>query len=185
MRRIPVLLSVVAVVLLGIVALAGQPRVFAQDATPTMDEAMEEGLTFEALAFAAGVELASPSDLIVSRISVEAGAGFPIEESDPTTGLLIVESGAFTVQVDAPWTVSRAGSFEGAMATAVATGVYTPVVEEIASGEAATLEAGDSAFIPASVNGELRNDGDEPAVGLAFLIAPPDPSMTGGATPTP
>ncbi len=184
MRRFSVLLSVVAVVLLGIVALGAQPRVFAQEATPAADDSMEEGLTFELLAFAAGVELTSPADLIVSRIGIEPGAGFPIEESDPTTGLLIVESGAFTVQVDGPWTVSRAGSFEGAMATAEATGVYAPIVEEITSGEEVTLEAGDAAFIPPSVNGEMRNDGDEPAVGLAFLIAPPDPTMT-GATPAP
>ncbi len=184
MRPSTVLLSVVAVMLLGIAALGAQPRVFAQEATPAAGDSMEEGLTFEAIGFAAGVELTSPADLIAARIGIEPGAGFPIEASDPTTGLLIVESGTFTVRVEAPWTVSRAGSFAGAMATAEATGTYTPIVEEIASGEEVTLETGDSAFIPPSVNGEMRNDGDEPAVGLAFLVAPPE-AMMGEATPAP
>jgi len=50
-------------------------------------------------------------------------------------------------------------------------------------GEDATLEAGDVAYIPGSVNGEIRNDGDEPAVGLAVILAPG--GMLGMGTPTP
>ncbi len=184
MRRFSVLLSVIAVVLLGIVALGAQPRVFAQEATPAADESTEEGLTYEPVAFATGVEVASPADLAVFRIGFDPGAGFPLEASDSSSGILVVESGAITVQIDAPFSVSRTGSLASAMATAEATGVYEPGAEEIASGQEVTLEAGDTAYIPANVEGEMRNDSDEPAMALAFVIGPPE-DMMAEATPAP
>ena len=187
MRRISLFWSVVAIVLLGLVALAAQPPAFAQEGTPAADEAMsEEGLTYEAISFASGVDLVSPGDMIVARIGMEPGAGFAIDDSDPTGGIGVVESGSVTIWLDVPWTIARAGTFANAIATAEATGVYEPEMEEIAADEEATLEAGDSAYIPPSINGEIRNDGDEPAMLLAFLVGPPDEMMAEGegeATP--
>ena len=46
------------------------------------------------------------------------------------------------------------------------------VIEAVSAGQEMTIAAGDVAYIPGSVAGELRNDGQEPAVGLIFLIAP-------------
>jgi hypothetical protein len=97
--------------------------------------------------------------------------------------MVIVESGTFTVRVDAPWAITRAGSALAAIATAEATGAYTPPEEQISSGEEVTMGAGDAAYIPGSVSGEIRNDGEEAVVAHIVLIGPTE-AMT-GATPTP
>ena len=54
----------------------------------------------------------------------------------------------------------------------------------MAAGEAVTLEAGDAAYLPANMTGDIRNDGQDPAVALAFLVVPPE-GMMGEATPAP
>ena len=113
MRRFSVLVSLVVVMLLGILALHAQPVAFAQEATPGAGEMEPEGVTFEPVAIASGPTLPSPADMIAIRFSIEPGAGFPLEASDPTAGMLIVESGAFTVRVDADWAVSRRGYASG------------------------------------------------------------------------
>jgi len=145
---------------------------------------MPPGISFQDLALVTGVDVASPADLSVSRVTLEPGAGFPLEESDPTGGMLVVESGTFTVTSSAEMSVSRGSALNSAMATAMAGGAYAPELETIAIGEEATLEAGDAAWIPGNINGEIRNDGSETAVGLAFLIAPGG-TMMGEATPAP
>ena len=183
MRRFRVVLSALAVFLLGIVAMQAQPVVVAQEATPSADMQDPEGVTFEPLALTSGVTLPSPADLIAVRLTVDPGALLPSEASDPTGGMLIVESGTLTIRLDAAWSVSRSGSIDTAIATAEATGTFTPPGEQVASGEEATLTAGDAAYLPGSVSGEIRNDGSEPAVALAVLMAPTE-AMT-GATPVP
>jgi quercetin dioxygenase-like cupin family protein len=70
------------------------------------------------------------------------------------------------------------------MATAQATGDLGALMEAVAAGQTVTLEAGDAAYIPAHVAGEIRNEGQEPAVRLAILVLPPE-DMTGDATPAP
>jgi hypothetical protein len=86
MRRFRVVLSVLAVFLLGIVALQAQPVVVAQEATPSADMQDPEGVTFEPLALTSGVTLPSPADLIAVRLTVDPGALLPSEASDPTGG---------------------------------------------------------------------------------------------------
>lgn len=184
MRRFAVLLSVVGLTVLGTVVLGAQPRAIAQEATPAGDEMMMEGITYEPVSFGLGIDLASPSDLFVARIGLDPGTGFPIDESDPSTGLLVVESGTFTVQVEGPVTVTRGATLGEAMAEAETTEELASASEAVAAGEAVTLEAGDAAYIPASINGEIRNDGEERAVGLAFLVVPAE-GMMGAATPAP
>ena len=183
MRRFPVLVSLVAVVLLGVIALHAQPVAVAQEGTPAGEGMMEpEGVTFEPIAITSGLTLPSPADMIAARFTIEPGAVLPLEASDPTGGMLIVESGTFTVRVDAPWAISRTGTLSAAIGTAEATGTFTPSDEQIASGEEVTLGVGDAAYIPGSITGEIRNDGQEPAEGLVVLVGPTE-AMT-GATPT-
>jgi adenosylcobinamide amidohydrolase len=184
MRRIPTLMSVMAVALLGLIGLGAQSRAVAQESTPAATGMMPAGISFEELAFATGVDVPSPADVSVARIALEPGAGFPIDASDPSSGMLVVESGTFTVSASTEMSVSRGAGLNSAMATAMAGGAYAPELETIAVGEEATMEAGDAIWIPGNVDGEIRNDGSETAVGLAFLISPPGAMMT-EATPEP
>ncbi len=181
MRRVMVLISVLAVVLLGGVAVGRlSVATAAQEGTPPAEEFALEGVAFEPLGFGTAEELpAAPADLVLVRFTIDPEAGFPIE-NDPTVALVYVESGVFTIQIEAPLQVTRAATIE-AFATpgAVEEGAL-PEPEEVAAGTEVTLEAGDSVVIPPNAAGEIRNDGDEPAVGLAALVAPPE---EGGATP--
>jgi quercetin dioxygenase-like cupin family protein len=180
MRRTPAPVSALAaVVLLGALALAGLRPAIAQDATPPPGE---EGVTFAPLGFGTAEELPpAPVELVLARVTLAPGAGFPIEADDPSVGLAYVESGALTIRVEAPLRVTRAATI-AAFATPGAAGAgAVPGPEEVPAGTEVTLEAGDSVVIPANVAGEVRNDGAEPAVGLAALVAPPEEGD--GATP--
>ena len=187
MQRCRVFLSVVAVMLLGVLALQAQPVAVAQEATPSAEMGME-GLTFTLLGVVPGVTLPGAADLEVARVGFAPGAGFPIDARDPTGVLVIVESGTITAHVtEQVWTISRGGALQQAMATAGAAPDLTGVLEEIALGEEATLAAGDVAYVPGGVSGEVRNTGEEHAEALIVLAVPA--GMTLGerapdATPT-
>jgi len=184
MLRFSVVLSIVAVMLLGIIAVRVQPVAVAQEeATPSADMGPESA-TYEPVSFALGIDVPSPADLFLIRIGLEPGTGFPIEESDPAAGILLVESGTFTVQVNGPVRVTRGASLGEAMEGAESTGDLSTAAEAIAAGKAVTLEAGDAAYIPGNITGEIRNDGQERAVGLAFTFGPSEDVMT-EATPAP
>jgi quercetin dioxygenase-like cupin family protein len=183
MTRFTIFLSIVAVMLLGIVAVRVQPVAIAQEATPSADMGPEGG-TYDPVSFALGIGVPSPADLFVVRIGLEPGTGFPIEESDPSAGILLVESGTFTVQVNGPVSVTRGASLEEAMAAAESTGDLSAAAEAIAAGEAVTLKAGDAAYVPSNVTGEIRNDGQERAVALTILLGPAE-GMMAAATPAP
>ena len=182
MRRFSVLLSVIVVVLMGIVASWRKPVASGQEATPA--DVKIGGVTFEPLALATGIDLPSPGDLLVARAALDPGGVVPIEQSDPALGILLVESGTLTLQLEGPMTVTRGAGLGEAMATAQATGNVSAVMESVPAGQAVTLEAGDAAYIPANVAGEIRNEGPERAVRLAILVLPPE-SLLGEATPTP
>jgi quercetin dioxygenase-like cupin family protein len=182
MRRFAVSLSVALVVLLGVIALHAQLTAVAQEATPAGVEIGD--VTFEPVALATDIDLPSPGALFVARATLDPGGVVPIEESDPALGILLLESGTLTLQVDGPMTVTRGAGLGEAMATAEASGDFRALMESITAGQAVTLEAGDAAYIPANVAGEIRNEGQEPAVRLAFLVLPPE-AMTGEATPAP
>jgi hypothetical protein len=81
-------------------------------------------------------------------------------------------------------TVTRGAGLGEAMATAQASGDVRAVMESVPAGQAVTLAAGDAAYIPANVAGEIRNERQERAVRLAILVVPPE-VMTGEATPAP
>jgi hypothetical protein len=171
-RRFTVLLSVAAVMLLGIMTVRVHSDAVAQDATPAAGDMMQEGVSFVPLGFAAGVELPSPADLIAVRVIVDPGVSSPFAEEDPTGGMLVVESGVFTMRIETAWTVTRGGVLKQAMAAPEGDGDIAGAIEAVSAGQEATIAAGDVAYIPGSVAGELRNSGQEPAVGLIVLIAP-------------
>ena len=81
-----------------------------------------------------------------------------------------MESGEVTVRLEGAVTVTRA------------TGP-----EEVAAGTAFTLGPGESFVWPANVHGEVRNDGQEPAVTLVTYLAPAEGEAATpmAGTPTP
>jgi quercetin dioxygenase-like cupin family protein len=182
MRRFSVLLSLIVVVLLGVLALSAQLVAIAQEATPAGVKI--GGVTFEPVALATGIDLPSPGDLLVARAALDPGVVVPIEKNDPALGILLVESGTLTVQLEGPMTVTRGAGLGEAMATAEVTGDVSGLMESVPAGQAVTLAAGDAAYIPANVAGEIRNEGQERAVRLAILVLPPE-GMGGEATPAP
>jgi hypothetical protein len=143
---------------------------------------MAEGVTFEFLGLESGVDIPSPVDLIAVSISIAPGEALPLEESDPTGGMLVVESGSPTIVIGNAWRVTRSAGLSERMATVEATGDFTSLTEEIDADAETTLEVGDVAFVPGGVNGEIRNDGDEPAVMYVVLLSP---TMMGGMEGTP
>ena len=176
MRRFIVSVSLALVVLLGLVATMGRSST-AQEAfsTPGADE-------FELAPGQIGRELASgrfeaapaaPLHMGLLRVtndpgSVSSGGG----PDDPTGALILVESGAVTVRLEEPATITRA------------TGP-----EEVPADTDFTLGPGESFVWEPFVVGEVRNDGQEPAVTFAAFLAPADwvfeESTPMAGTPTP
>jgi quercetin dioxygenase-like cupin family protein len=164
-RRMLQLLSIATLSLLGFGAFPAQPPAVAQ-------EAATEEIAFEPLSLAVDVDLPSAADVLVTRVTLGPGTRSASNANDPTVAVLLVESGTFTIEIDAPLTVTRAATFSEALAAAENSGDFSGVAETIAPGEEVTLQAGDVAYIPANMRGEIRNDGQIPAVALGFLAAP-------------
>ena len=182
MRRFRVVLVLLATMLIGV-----PTAVFAQEATPSAEEFMPEGITFEPLALGTNLTLPTNGELAMIRISFEPGVGFPAEEGDPTYALVVIESGELTVRQDGPFTVMRAGALATAMSEEMAGGTFAPATEEITDGQEVTLSAGDTALFPPDVRGsEIRNNGQERAVVLVAFVGPSMAQGTPAAgTPTP
>lgn len=184
MRRVSVLLSILVTILIGgvVTGWAGS-NARAQEGTPSAEDFAPEGVTFVPVAFGTADELpATPADFILARFILEPGASFPIEANDPSAALVSIESGAITIQVDVPMTVTRAATIT-AFATPEVDESSVPPPEEIAADTEFTLEVGDSAFFPGSITGEVRNDGQETAVALLAIIGPQEGNEMG--TPAP
>ena len=166
MRRMPVLVSVVAVVLLALAA-AGRvgPAAVAQEGTPPAGGfEIAPGVTAEALAFAPGQE--APS---LYRLTFAPGVTYRVDPA-PDISLVYVEAGALTATLDAPVTITRAEATD-------APG------EAVAAGTEFTLAAGDYAAFPPLVGGEVRNDGQEPASVVVAAIVPSAMATPVAATP--
>ncbi|MDQ3044496.1 MAG: cupin domain-containing protein [Chloroflexota bacterium] len=175
MRRFAILVSLLVFVLIGAV-MVGQvgSNTFAQEATPSTDDFAPEGLTFAPIAFTTTDQLpAAPVDFYLARVTFDPGAGFPVEASDASVTLVSIESGSLTFQFDAPISVTRAATM-AAFATPGLDESAIPAPEEMAAGTEFTMTAGDSAYFPANIAGEVRNDGQEPAVVLIASIEPLD-----------
>jgi quercetin dioxygenase-like cupin family protein len=186
MRRFSVLLSLMVVVLFVTLGLHSQPIAVAQEATPAAEGFTEEGITFEPLALATELTFPATGELSISRVSFDPGAGFPIEEGDPSYALAVIESGELTVRQDGPLVVMRAGALATAIGEEMAGGAFTPATEEIAAGQEVTLAAGDTVLFPPDVGGEIRNDSQVRTVVLVAFVGPPVTEGTPTAgTPTP
>lgn len=110
----------------------------AQEASPAAGEA---GVTFELIGLGPAASLPlSPADVLLFRISLDPGAGFPIEPpANPELVLAVVESGAVTLLVDTPITVLHPTT----------EGMPGPDdFETMAAGDEFLLEEGDSALFP-------------------------------------
>lgn len=138
-------------------------NVAAQDATPAAGEGgAPAGVTFEPIAQAVVDQLPpAPADVFFLRLTLAPGASFPLNPADPSLVLVGVESGTFSVRALTEVQVARV----------VIAG--TPVAAEVvAEGVEFTLSPGESAIFPPFVAGEVRNDGQEPAVALVAGIEP-------------
>lgn len=186
MRRSASFRAVFALMLLSLAALTCTHEVMAQDATPAAGPSQaEEGVTFTPLGFAPGVALPPQGDLLLVDLQIAPSAVPTIVESDPAGGMLYVESGEFTiVNETTSWLVTRGKALDESIASGAMDD--STFLEMIEAGQETTLAEGDAAYIPGNVAGEIRNDGDTPAKGTVFLIAPG--GMMGGApegTPLP
>jgi len=135
MGRLSLLFSLIVVVLLTVLAPPAQPVAIAQEATPAAVKIA--GVTFEPVALAAGIDLPSPGDLFVARAALDPGGAVPIAQGDPALGILLVESGTLTVQLEGPMTVTRGAGLGAAMATPDATRDVSALMESIPAGQAA------------------------------------------------
>jgi hypothetical protein len=185
MRRTASFLAVFALIFLSLAALASPRWVMAQDGTPPAGPPPEEeGVTFTPLGFASGVALPSQGDLILVDLELEPGAVSTFLESDPTGGMLYVESGEFTVvNKTSQLSVTRGQAMQDAMAAGSMDD--SSFLETIEAGQETTLAEGDVVYVPGNIAGEIRNDGDTPAEGTIFLIAPGGTLAASEGTPTP
>jgi hypothetical protein len=185
MRRIASFLAVFALVLVSLAALASPRWALAQDGTPAAGPPPEEeGVTFTPLGFAPGVALPSQGDLILVDLALEPGAVSTFLESDPTGGMLYVESGEFTVvNKTSQLSVTRGQAMQEAMAAGSMDD--SSFFETIEAGQETTLAEGDVVYVPGNIAGEIRNDGDTPAEGTIFLIAPGGTLAASEGTPAP
>jgi len=134
----------------------------AQESTPVADMIGVEiapGVTFELVASSE-----DPPSLYRLRIAPEATLSFA---GDPAISLVYVESGALSLQMDAPVSDARPDAASG---------------DEV---DAVTLSQGDYFVLPPLVAGEMRNEGEDP---VSILIAAITPSLipaTANGTPVP
>ena len=164
--------SLLAMPALALALLA--PAALAQEASPPADgPPMMEGVSVSFIGAAPISELPpNPAVMAAVRLTLEPGAGFPAEPTDPTASFLLVESGQVTIVAVDPVPIGRADEEE---------------FGEVAAGEEVVLNPGDTAFARPFIAAGLRNDGDEPAVLLLINIVDADDIEGGGpeATPVP
>ncbi len=175
MRRLSVVLLSM-VILVGSLVFGGGRLVAAQDATPAAGDegAPPDGVSFEFLSgMGTDVLPSAPVNVFLVRVTIAPGASSPIEANDPSLALAVVVAGAVSFNIEAPVTVLHSVGNEEQTAADF---------EEMPAGQDFTMEVGDSALFPASVAGEVRNDGTEDAVLLAAII---EPNGEEGATPVP
>ena len=171
MPRISVLVSVLAVVLAGLLAVGRPSLVAAQEASP---EAEDGG--FAPLAFAMVDSLPpAPALVVLFRITYEPGASFAAP-AFPGPLLGAIESGTLTARPDGEVAVTRGA------ATA------SPVPAAATPGADVTLAAGDQIVTPPGTAVTYTNTGEEPSTSLVAGVVPADtplptafpPGVTGG-----
>ncbi len=162
MRRVPILLSVVAVVLLGALAVGRSLATRAQEATPAISAV---GVKTDVLG--SGQPDAAPGQALAGRRNTfEPGGSIPAH-MHPGALVLHVESGELTYTV-----------IEGTVQVHRAATAGTPgPTEEVGPGQEAVLRAGDWLFEQGVVH-SVRNDGSEPTVVLVMALTAADQPFT-------
>jgi hypothetical protein len=167
MRRFGLLLSRIALALLGLVVLGSTTSTRAQQGTPAAESfEFAPGVVGYPLAFAEGQDIPA-----LYRVTVAPGAVLAGGQIDPSIGLVSVEAGVLRAIIAAPVAITRGG------------GAGTP--EIVAAGTEFTAEAGDYFVTPPSVAGEYRNDGQEEVSVLVASILPSPMAPAAPGTPTP
>ena len=107
MRSIIAALAAVALMSLAILGVTSSPhRVLGQEASPSPGELAPEGISFQFIAYGLLPQDMEPQEgFSMFRLTFTAGAGFPIENTDPTTALVYVEQGALTLTANTEITV--------------------------------------------------------------------------------
>ena len=166
-----------AIVMLVGASVVGWGGAIAQEATPAPATGLPEGVTPEFIAYGpAQVLPQAPADIAVFRLTLDPGSSLPSVEVDPIGSFIIVETGKVAITVEnVDLTVGRlpATGFPSA-----------DDFETVPAGTEVTLMQGDSLYVPPLVAGELRNDGQEPAVLLVVNISP-IPGGTGAPEASP
>ena len=167
LRHYGFVLSVIAMVLLGLVGLGSAGATRAQEATP-----LAGGLPFElAPGVTADILPTSEDPPSLYRIRFTPGVVYELEVS-PAASLVYVEAGTLVLRLGAPLTVTRAGQTD-------APG------EQIAAGVEVTVGRGDYTVLPPNVTGEARNDGQDSAQVAAADLIPEQLEMSLKGTPAP
>jgi len=177
MRRLAVLLSVVAVVLHDLAAPGRIAGTGAQEATPAADPAVS------AVFLGGGETTAAPGhELTLRRVVLPPGSGIPAH-THPSALVIYVESGT--------WGYTPLGGTVRLTRAAV-DGTPTPA-EDLAIGTEATLGAGDVLFVEEPAD-DIRNAGDEDVVllvagltrvGEPFTTLTEDTATDEASTPAP
>ena len=156
------LLTIAALLL--VLSLLGKSVSAQGDGPPPGGFEIAPGVMAEALAFVEGRE-----EPVHYRLTFAPGTIYEVLPA-PTISLGYLEAGALSMTLDTPVTITRAGTMD-------------EPGEAIAAGDEFTLSTGDYLVLPPMVAGEIRNDGEEPAVVVVADIAPATGGMPGGATP--
>lgn len=181
MRRMS-LVVLTFVALLGVTLLGRGAGTVAQDAaTPAGTTAEPEGVTFAPIAFGQAQDLMLPNaDFVMFRLTIDPGATFTDDGSDPSTSLVYVETGTVTFKLAGDVEVLRGQSMAAMMGTPVASPMAegAPPFEQVAANTEFQLAVGDSVLIGPNVAGTARNDGDQPVSLLAASVGPPEAEAT-------
>ncbi len=183
MKR-PWLSFVLALTTSTFLALGAQLSATAQEATPQPVPADLSTFSTTLVGLLPGVSLPPSADVIVVRADFAPGVSVPFAASaDAADTLIIVEKGELTITVsNQPWSISRESVLNQAMVTPTASGDLFKLSTTITPGEPGTLGPGDMTLIPATADGEMRNDTTKPVEALMILMGP---SATTTATPVP
>lgn len=102
MRRLAQLPSVFTTTLFEVL-----PKTNIKRASQSAGEGSDGNIAYELLTTVSSIHLPSIADLNVLRIRLDVGATSPLQLDDPTSGILLVESGLITVRADVPLWVTR------------------------------------------------------------------------------
>jgi quercetin dioxygenase-like cupin family protein len=128
------------------------------NAVSAQDE-MPPGVSLEVFANGIAAEVPQEADqILLVELSMQAGSTLPLEPDAQTVSLVAMREGELSGKLDTAVEIGRADAEPGQ-------------TEQAAAGTEFTLEAGDSALIPAGAVGEMTS-GEKPLSALLLVAAP-------------